>query len=83
MIASNDLFHEPIDISDGNISNGNSSMLLNFSRLKMKNEAIELSDSLNGYLNIYKSLMASALKSIDHFKTIDSSKNCTKEGCLI
>ena len=83
IIATNDLFHRPIDISDGNIPNGNSVMLLNFSRLKMKNEAIELSNSLNGYLNVYKSLMASAIKSIDYFNMIDSDKNCTKEGCLI
>jgi uncharacterized protein YyaL (SSP411 family) len=83
IIANNDLFHKPIDISDGNIPNGNSVMLLNFSRLKMKNEAKELSNSLNGYLNVYKSLMASALKSIDYFNTVDSNKNCTTDGCLI
>ena len=83
MVANNDLFHKPIDISDGNIPNGNSIMLLNFSRLKMKKEAKELSDSLNGYLNIYKSLMASALKSIEYFNSTDSSKNCTTEGCLL
>ena len=52
-------------------------------RLKMKNEAKELSDSLNGYLNTYKSLMASSLKSIDYFKTLESSQKCTNEGCLI
>ena len=83
IIASNDLFHAPIDISDGNIPNGNSIMLLNFSRLKLKNEAIELSNSLNGYLNVYKSLMASALKSIDYFTTKESNKNCTDKGCSI
>ena len=83
IVADNDLFHEPIDISDGNIPNGNSIMLLNFSRLKMKEEAKELSDSLNGYLNIYQSLMASALKSIDYFDTINSNKKCTDEGCLV
>jgi len=83
IIATNDLFHKPIEISDGNIPNGNSVMLLNFSRLKMKNEAKELSNSLNGYLNVYKSLMASAIKSIDYFNTVDTGQNCTKEGCLI
>ena len=83
MVANNDLFHKPIDISDGNIPNGNSIMLLNFSRLKMKKEAKELSNSLNGYLNIYKSLMASALKTIEYFNSTDSSKNCTTEGCLL
>ena len=83
IVATNDLFHKPIDISDGNIPNGNSIMLLNFSRLKMRNEATKLSNSLNGYLNIYRSLMASSLKSIDYFNTIDANKNCTEEGCLI
>ena len=82
IISSNDLFHKPIDISDNNISNGNSIMLLNFSRLGMKNEAKELSNSLNGYLNIYKSLMISSLKSIDVHNTIES-KNCTDKGCTI
>ncbi len=82
-VTANDLFCKPIDISDGNIPNGNSIMLLNFTRLKMKKEAIELSISLNGYLNIYKSLMASTLKSIDYFNTINANKNCTEEGCLL
>ena len=84
IILTNDLFHKPIDISDGNLPNGNSIMLLNFSRLKMKDEGKELSDSLNGYLNVHKSLMASSLKSIYYFKMIDFSKNCSEEeGCLI
>ena len=82
-ISTNDLFHKPLDISDNNIPNGNSIMLLNFSRLGMKNEAKELSDSLNGYLNIYKSLMISSLKSIDYFNMIESNKNCTENECLI
>ena len=81
IVATNDIFHKPIDISDGNIPNGNSIMLLNFSRLKMKNEASELSNSLNSYLNNYKTLMASALKSIDYFDSIDSNKNCTEKSC--
>jgi len=83
IVSNNDLFHRPIDISDNNIPNGNSIMLLNFSRLGMKSEAKELSDSLNGYLNIYKSLMASSLKSIDYFKMIESNKNCKDNGCVI
>jgi len=83
IISNNDLFHEPIDISDNNIPNGNSIMLLNFSRLGMKSEAKELSNSLNSYLNIYKSLMASSLKSIDYFDTIEANKNCTEDGCII
>ena len=82
IVATNDIFHEPIDVSDGNIPNGNSIMLLNFSRLKMKNEAKELSNSLNGFLNNYKALMASTLKSIEYFNMIDSNKNCTEKSCL-
>jgi len=83
IISKNDLFHKPIDITDNNIPNGNSIMLLNFSRLGMKNEARELSDSLNGYLNVYKSLMVSSLKSIDYFNTIEKNKNCNESGCTI
>ena len=83
IITDNDLFHEPIDISDNNIPNGNSIMLLNFSRLGMKNEAKELSNSLNCYLNIYKTLMISSLKAIDFHKLIESSKNCNETGCII
>ena len=83
IISNNDLFHRPIDISDNNIPNGNSVMLLNFSRLGMKNEARELSNSLNGYLNVYKSLMVSSLKSIDYFNMIEDNKNCTDNGCII
>ena len=83
IVATNDLFHKPIDISDGNIPNGNSIMLLNFSRLKMKNEATELSSSLNGYLNTYKPLMASAIKSIEYFNITKTNEKCTEKGCLI
>ena len=83
IITKNDLFHSPIDISDNNIPNGNSIMLLNFSRLGMKNEAKELSKSLNGYLNVYKLLMASSLKAIDYHKMIESNKNCNDTGCII
>ena len=83
IIKDNDLFHNPLDISDNNIPNGNSVMLLNFSRLGMKKEAKELSISLNGYLNIYKSLMVSSLKSIDYFEMKEKDNNCTENGCLI
>ena len=83
IIKDNDLFHNPLDISDNNIPNGNSVMLLNFSRLGMKKEANELSISLNGYLNIYKSLMVSSLKSIDYFEMKEKDNNCTENGCLI
>ena len=83
IISDNDLFHRPIDISDNNIPNGNSIMLLNFSRLGMKSEAKELSNSLNSYLNIYESLMISSLQSIDYFNMIETKKNCTEKECVI
>ena len=79
----NDLFHKPLDISDNNIPNGNSIMLLNFSRLGMKDEARELSNSLNGYLNLYKTSMISSLKSIDYFNIIEKDKKCSEQECLI
>ena len=82
IVATNELFHKPIDISDGNIPNGNSIMLLNYSRLKMNNEAKVLSNSLNGYLNFYKPIMASSLKAIDFFKMNESGKSCNENGCL-
>ena len=50
----NDIFFNPIDIGDNTIPNGNAMMLINLVRLGMMKEAKILSDSLNGYLNIYK-----------------------------
>ena len=47
-----DIFFKPIDIGDNTIPNGNAIMLINLIRLGMINEAKQLSDSLNGYLNI-------------------------------
>ena len=73
----------PIDISDHTISNGNSIMLRNLTRLGFMSEAKKLSESLNGYLNIYKNYMISSLKSIDYFNEISSGKNCNEEGCEI
>jgi uncharacterized protein YyaL (SSP411 family) len=82
-ILSNDLFMSPIDISDHTIPNGNSVMLLNFTRLGMLDEGNKLSESLNGYLNIYKSYMVSSLKSLDYFNLIKNGKNCNFDGCKI
>ena len=79
----NDIFISPIDISDNNMPNANSIMLLNFSRLGFKQEAKELADSLNGYLNIYKNFMISSVKSLDFFKETENGKNCNSEGCSI
>ncbi len=79
----NDIFINPIEISDNIMPNGNSIMLLNLSRLGYMEEGKELSNSLNGYLNIYKNFMASSLKSLDFFNEIKSGKNCNTEGCKI
>ncbi len=78
-----DVFFNPIDISDNTIPNGNAIMLINFLRLGMIEEAKKLSDSLNGYLNVYKNLMITSLRAIDYFNNIQKGKNCNEEGCKI
>ncbi len=81
--SKNDLFMNPIDISDNTLPNANSVMLINFSRLGYIDQAKELAASLNNYLNIYKNFMTSSLKALDFFKEINSGKNCNTEGCKI
>ena len=81
--SKNDIFTSPIDISDNTLPNANSIMLINFSRLGYIDKAKELSNSLNGYLNLYKSFMTSSLKALDFFKENSSGKNCNTEGCKI
>ena len=49
----------------------------------MMDEAKKLSESLNGYLNIYKSHMMTAIKALDFFNNINSGKNCNEHGCKI
>ena len=78
-----DIFFRPIDIGDHTIPNGNAIMLINFVRLGMMNEAKKLSDSLNGYLNIYKDHMMTALRALDFFNNISSGKNCNEQGCKL
>ena len=82
-INTNDLFFEPIDISDHTIPNGNSIMLMNFTRLGLMEEAKELASSLNGYVNTYKLFMISSVKSIDFFNETLNKKNCDEQGCKI
>ena len=79
----NDIFLKPIDISDNTIPNGNAIMLINFTRLGMMEEAKKLSNSLNGYLNIYKNHMMTALRAIDYFNNIQNGKNCNEQGCKV
>ena len=82
-IDNNDVFFKPIDISDNTIPNGNSIMLINLTRLGMMDEAKKLSDSLNGYLNIYKNNMMTSLRAIDFFNNIKNGKNCNEQGCYV
>ncbi len=77
----NDIFFKPIDIGDNTIPNGNAVMLINLVKLGMINEAKKLSESLNGYLNVYKSHMMTAIRALDYYKNIKEGKNCTEHGC--
>ena len=79
----NDIFFKPIDIGDNTIPNGNAIMLINFVKLGMMEEAKKLSRSLNGYLNIYKNHMMTAIRALDFFNNINSGKNCNEKGCKI
>ena len=78
-----DIFFKPIDIGDNTIPNGNAIMLINFVKLGMMNEAKKLSDSLNGYLNIYKNHMMTAIRALDFYNNINLGKNCNEQGCKI
>ena len=81
--GSNDVFFNPIDIGDNTIPNGNAMMLINLVRLGMIKEAKKLSESLNGYLNIYKNHMMTSLRAIDYFNEVYAGKNCNEEGCKL
>ncbi len=77
----NDVFFKPIDIGDNTIPNGNAIMLINLVKLGMMDEAKKLSNSLNGYLNIYKNHMMTAIRALDFFNNIISGKKCNEQGC--
>lgn len=79
----NELFFEPIDIGDNTIPNGNAIMLINLVKLGMMEEAKNLSESLNGYLNIYKNHMMTAVRALDFYNNISSGRNCNEQGCKI
>ena len=81
--TNNDVFLKPIDIGDNTIPNGNSIMLINLVRLGMMDTAKKLSESLNGYLNIYKNNMMTSLRAIDFFNNAIEGKNCNEQGCNI
>ncbi len=79
----NDIFFRPIDIGDNTIPNGNAIMLINLIRLGLNEEAKKLANSLNGYLNIYKNHMMTAIRALDFFNNINSGKNCNEQGCKL
>ena len=79
----NDIFFIPVDIGDNTIPNGNAIMLINLIRLGMMDEAKKLTESLNGYLNIYKNHMMTAIRAIDFYNNVNSGKNCNEQGCKI
>ena len=79
----NDTFFRAIDIGDNTTPNGNAVMLINLVKCGMMNEAKKLSLSLNGYLNIYKNHMMTAIRAIDFFNNINLGKNCNEQGCKI
>ena len=81
--TNNDVFINPVDIGDNTIPNGNAVMLINLVRLGMMEEAKKLSDSLNGYLNIYKNHMMTSLRAIDFYSNVKDGKNCNEHGCKI
>jgi uncharacterized protein len=77
----NDIFFRPIDIGDNTIPNGNAIMLINLIRLGFTGETQKLANSLNGYLNIYKNHMMTAIRALDFFNSTKSGKNCNEQGC--
>ena len=81
--TNDDIFFKPIDIGDNTIPNGNAIMLINLIRLGMMDKAKKLSESLNGYLNIYKNHMMTSLRAIDFFNNVNEGKNCNEQGCKI
>ncbi len=81
--TNNDVFINPVDVGDNTIPNGNAVMLINFVRLGMMEEAKKLSESLNGYLNIYKNHMMTSLRAIDFYGNVKDGKNCNEHGCKI
>ncbi|MDA8676986.1 DUF255 domain-containing protein [Candidatus Pelagibacter bacterium] len=77
----NDIFFRPIDIGDNTIPNGNAIMLINLIRLGFTKETQKLANSLNGYLNIYKNHMMTAIRALDFFNSAKFGKNCNEQGC--
>ena len=47
----------------------------------MMNESKKLSNSLNGYLNVYKNHMMTSIRALDFYDCVMHGKNCNEEGC--
>ena len=58
-------------------------MLINLTRLGFNSEAKRLSESLHGYLNIYKNYMTSTIKALDFYLNFTKGKKCDERGCVI
>ena len=78
-ISENDLFVSPTDISDHNIPNGNSIVLINCKKLeyitgeiKWKNMSKELVQSFHSFLNLHASQMVSYIKNLDMCEELTS-----------
>ena len=52
-------------------------------RLGLGEESKKLANSLNGYLNIYKNHMMTAIRALDFYNNINDGKNCNEQGCKI
>ena len=79
----NDIFFKPVDIGDNIITNGYAIMLINLVRLGMIEQSEKLAKSLNGYLNIYKNHMITAIRALDFYNTQKINKKCNHNGCNI
>ena len=58
-------------------------MLINLIRLGLTDETKNLANSLNGYLNIYKNHMMTAIRALDFFNNYNTGKKCDEKGCKI
>ena len=56
-------------------------MLINLINLGFFEEAKKLANSLNGYLNIYKNHMMTAIRALDFYNNTKVGKNCNEQGC--
>ena len=79
----NDIFFDPIDISDNTIPNGNSIMLINLIRLGMKKEANSENNVLPYGENFWKSLNSKTIvyDLIYNPAPTPLLKYCDKKGC--